>query len=115
MDDVLGRTIDYHEEYTTKAKKSHKDESQSMKYLHSTHQSMGINDMQSKANIDGNVLFDEMYMAYNPYKMLMEEWTSPKDEYTFTKARTALVQKYTPKGHANIRHRGTMEYCSAMA
>ena len=105
MDNVLGRTINYLEEYTTKARKSHKDESQSMRYLHTTHQSMGINDMQSKANIDGNVLFDDMYMAYDPYKMLIEEWISPKGEYTFTKARTAPVLKYTAKGHANIHHR----------
>ena len=75
----------------------------------------GINGMQSRADIDGNVLFNDVHMANNPYKMPMEEWISPKDEYTFTKARTALVLKYTAKGHANIHHSGTMGDCNAIA
>ena len=70
--------IDYLEVYTTKSKKRHKDESWSKRYIHTTHQSMGINGMQSKADIDGNVLFGDMHMACSSHKVLIKGWISPK-------------------------------------
>ena len=54
--------------------------------------------MQPKANIDGNVLFDDMYMAYDPYKMLMEEWISPKGEYNSQRHAQHLYKSTHQKG-----------------